>query len=551
VLAAAAAGVCALVGPASRAHAEPTTAPPGADTAVVVANDDSDEGYRAFPLVVPHERHYFRGGAEVGGVLAVGFVNYLLFTAAAGGLVRQGDQKWALRYDWPELRAKLVGTGYELDVNNYSTNYVWHPFAGTNYFHVARSSHLSFIESAVFATLGSSIWEFFGEIREKVSVNDMIVTPVAGTAIGETTMQLSGFFTRSRHDKIHNKVLAVVFSPVKAVNDIFDGGVPRRAPEEETDPVFGFPTGATEPSHRFEVYGVAGVTSQSASAAGPAASYVDQGFGLDLSVINLPGYTKPTLVGPSASLHAFEDGNVSTLHFNVTMSRSEVRDALFSTRVVPLGFYYRSPTIDAAGRQTISQRRAYLGMRFGFEYGSHDYDRDRARVMDFVGIASPIGVAAEHTYEPKAGIHVRSGVDLYGGIAAVAPYALTDWLADPRRTAEGLPTTTKLVQYYHAYSVTTASRLELKLGPALLRGSVRLDVFRPIEGLDASPDTRDRTIELRDQRVNAKVGAAWEPSFAPLRFALDLERGSRIGEIGDVHADRSETRAALTLGALF
>src|SRR5205823_3493934 len=105
----------------------------------------------------------------VGGVLAVGLVDYLLNTTARGGALHAGDEKWGLRYDWPTLRTKLVG-GLDLDANKLSTNYVGHPFAGTLYYTVARSNHLSFAESFVYAAIGSTTWEYFGEIRELTSM---------------------------------------------------------------------------------------------------------------------------------------------------------------------------------------------------------------------------------------------------------------------------------------------------------------------------------------------------------------------------------------------
>src|SRR4029079_4179133 len=83
--------------------------------------------YAAFPLVVRHDKHYLRAGLEVGGVLAVGLVDYMLSTTARGGTTPPGDARWGFRYDWEVLRGKLIGTGLDLDTNKIATNYVSHP----------------------------------------------------------------------------------------------------------------------------------------------------------------------------------------------------------------------------------------------------------------------------------------------------------------------------------------------------------------------------------------------------------------------------------------
>ena len=173
----------------ARAPDEPPAAP---------APSPPPDPYDAFPLVVHHDKHYIRAGLQIGAVLAIGLVDYMLSTTARGGTDRPGDTRWGLRYDWTVLREKLIGTGLDLDTNKIATNYVSHPLAGTLYYTAARSNHLSLAESYAFAILGSTTWEFFGEIREVTSINDLIVTPVSGVSIGEPLMQLSGFFRRGK-----------------------------------------------------------------------------------------------------------------------------------------------------------------------------------------------------------------------------------------------------------------------------------------------------------------------------------------------------------------
>lgn len=538
--------LAALVAPAALEEqaeaAEPArgaSRDPQPDLHPVTADDDPHDEFAAFPLLVPHEKHWVRAGLEVGAVVIVGYVDYLLNTGARGGLVEAGDEKWALRYDWSKLRGKLVGNAYELDANRFGTNYVAHPVAGSLYYQVARSNHLTFGESFLFSVLGSSIWEYFGEIRERVSVNDMIVTPTAGTAIGETMMQLAGFFDRGRKN-VSNRALSFLFAPIKFVNDIADGSVPRRDPVTDA---LGFPT---EPWHRFEVYGGAAATTQAKTrgpnGVTPSATYADARFGIDLSLANLPGYR-----GPARHARLFDDGNVSNLFAHGAVSEGRVVDFQVGTRIVPIGFYYRDARIDRAGH--VRGQGLIVGLRMSFEYGVHEFDRDGQRPRDLVSVVSPVGVAAEHVVDAGP-VRVRTGLDVYGAISGVAPYGLGDWIA-LRGNTDGLPTAVKNNGYYHSVGVSASPFVELQWKTLRLEGKLRVDTFRAIEGLDEANDLVDRRIDIADRRSFGRAALAWEPELAPIRVALAAERGSRAGQIGVVHAARHETSLAATVGARF
>lgn len=476
-----------------------------------------------------------RAGLEVGAVVGVGLIDYMLHTQARGGTTRAGDKQWALRYDWPLLRAKLTGDSLALDANRIGTNYVSHPFAGTLYYQVARSNHLSPTESFLFSVLGSTIWEMFGEIRETTSLNDLIVTPTAGFAIGEPLMQLSGFFARGKKS-FSNELLSFLFSPIGAINRWTDGATPMRTAAPDA---LGFPT---EPWHRF--YASAGVAATSQSANGPSyprATYGDLRVGLDMEIAVLPGYA-----GAGHESHVFDDGNVSSLRFGASFSGGKVRDGILATRAVPIGFYFRDADLGADERPR--GHGALFGWRVAFEYGVHDWDRDRARPLDHLAIVSPVGVAAEYTYS-RGPFRVKTNFDLGGSIAGVTPYALSDYRVG--RETTGLPTSVKGDGYYHGLGITAAPSVEIGLGDLSFGARMRVDAFRPIEGFDEAEGTIDPNTKIFDRRTVVGAAIAWAPSKAPLRISIDGERRARMGDIGRVHSDRSEMSVGLSVGVLF
>lgn len=537
---------------ATSASAVTSTASSTSASSAFASATATDEPDLAFPLTVPHEKHWTRAGLEVGAVLFVGFVDYLLNTGGRGGLVRENDQKWAFRYDWPSLRGKLVWSAYDLDGNKFGTNYASHPAAGSAYFQVARANHLSFTESLLFATLGSTTWEYFGEIREKNSVNDLIVTPAAGAAIGEPLMQLAGFFDRGR-DQLSNHVLSTLFSPIKALNDFADGTTPARAGDraDEVD-VLGFPR---TPWHRFHVFAGGGLTMQEpgfrptdttgTTARSTRTGYADVAFGLETEIVNLRGYR-----GIARRSTIFDDGNISGISLTGAISRGDLVDMTFATRAVPIGFYWQDVGLDRSGHP--SGQTAWIGMRIGFTYGMHDYDRDRQRPVDIVSTVSPLGVEAEYAFDAPH-LRVRVGASVTGSIAGVTPYALPDWTAAHGNKRDGLPTVTRGEGYYHAFGASVSPKFELRMyDQFVVDATMGFETFRGIEGLDEAPETVDPAVTLRDRRTFARGAFAWEPTFAPLRASLRGDRRLRSGDVGEVaHASRAESTFLASLGVMF
>lgn len=507
---------------ADDAVAQPA-APPAADP------------YATFPLTTPHEKHYVRAGLEIGGVLVVGLVDYMLSTTARGGTTRAGDTRWGFRYDWQVLREKLIGTGLDLDTNKNATNYVSHPLAGTLYYTAARSNHLSFAESYAFAILGSTTWEYFGEIREVTSVNDLVVTPVSGTAIGEPLMQLAGFFRRGEKSTA-KEIVSFVLSPVKWINEWTDGAEPLRS--AHTGPL-GLPL---DPWHEFTVSAGLGATVQEAEGpAHPRATYVDERFSADMRLVSLPSYTSA-----GKHSHLFDDGNISRIRVDVALSQGKLVDGLFATTLVPVGYWFRDADLDASAR--VHGEGAFIGLRMAFEYGGHDYDRDRARSSDVISLASPIGVAAEYRWT-SGDLDVRTAIDVSGAISSVTPYAFGSYA---RAHALGdVLTPVREQGYYHAFAISAAPSVELAFHGFRSSTSLRLDSFRAIEGLDEQQALVENGPRFSDRRSLLRTTLAYVPPGTPLRVAIDAQRATRAGDVGNVADERTESSAWMSLGVGF
>ena len=484
----------------------------------------------AFSYTTPQEKHYFRGALEVSTILIVGNVDYLLNTGARGGTVRAGDRRWDLRYDWPTFRSKLTGDYWKVDTNQFNTNYIGHPFAGTMYYSAARANRLSPIESLAYTTIGALSWEMFGELREEVSINDVIVTSSAGFAIGEPLVQLSSFFYRSKKS-FRNDTLAALFSPLKAVNDWADGA--EHARSENFDRL-GF---TRDEAHRFEVFAGAGVTRQ------PSGTYLDERFGIDLGIVNLPGYDRV-----AHRTDFFDDGNMADIHFESTLSRGRLADAAFTTDVVPLGVYTRRASIDRAGH--VHGEGAVLGLLATFEYSVHDYDRDRKRPLDVLTVLSPAGILVEYSNQ-QGDVRARTRLELSGEFAGVTAYALDDYRVQHRYDDTNLQTVLKTQGYYHALGATASPSIELGWKTLELGGKATFDGWRGIEGYDEQQQTISHEIPLSDQRVDLRTWIAARLPSTPLRLEILARRRLRMGDVGDVRVTTGETSIYAMGGLVF
>ena len=90
-----------------------------------------------------------------------------------------------------------MGEDVTFDGDHFNTNALGHPMGGTAYYQIARGNGLGPGASFISSLLASTFWEYFVEIPEHPSLNDMILTPTAGAVIGEATYRLGRYFATS------------------------------------------------------------------------------------------------------------------------------------------------------------------------------------------------------------------------------------------------------------------------------------------------------------------------------------------------------------------
>lgn len=116
-----------------------------------------------------------------GGIATLGILSLLPDDATAwNSKEREKVSMWQRYFD-------NVMHGPVVDKDNAIFNYVLHPYAGAAYYMSARSLGFNLWQSALYSAAVSTLfWEFgFEAFNEKPSVQDLIITPVCGTVLGE------------------------------------------------------------------------------------------------------------------------------------------------------------------------------------------------------------------------------------------------------------------------------------------------------------------------------------------------------------------------------
>ncbi len=109
-----------------------------------------------------------------------------------------------------------------------------HPFHGSIYFNLARSSGYNYFASLGVAAIGSWQWEFFME-NEPPALNDWIMTSVGGSMLGEMFYRFSNNIldeSLGGSARFWNELAAGIFNPGRLFNRLIYGRTARQTKEK-------------------------------------------------------------------------------------------------------------------------------------------------------------------------------------------------------------------------------------------------------------------------------------------------------------------------------
>ena len=417
---------------------------------------------------------------------------------------------------WEKLT--FAPNSWYLDADSISTNFGGHVAAGTFYYMFARANRVSVPEAFLWTLGTSTLWELI-EFKEPVSINDMIVTPVSGLAIGEAFTQLSGWFDRNGSSKL-SKALAVIFNPMKKFHDWMDKAEPRRDP-------------AYSGWHEFR----AGASGQVLWQDGHTYPGIAVEFATRL--FRAPGYGEAGGTG-----FGFADGNVSAIGLTATIAGGQTVDFLFDTETALVGHYSRDLRTDGEG---LSGWDLFVGGTAGYEYGSHAWDLAGGVPSNQISLVRLPGVDGRlrlFAGDLRVDCSLNVAFD-FGGVEPIGNPG-TEVLAP----GQVFPTVYSVQGYYFAFGLHLAPALELRFGSFALGASVRADWLWGMTG-PFVPEPVGQVVSLSDVRA---IGTAWlrmhlhEPS---VEFALITLARERRGRAGNQETSQQDRSLLLSFNVLF
>ena len=467
------------------------------------------------------EKYYLRAVLEHQGLFVLGLLWYVTTTDIR--------HDWDLGYRWDAFEDKLTGAAIKIDTNRFGTNFIGHPVGGTGYYIAARSNGLSIPEAFGFSVAGSLLWEYFGEVTEIISANDMVVTPFGGMAIGESTTQLGAFFDRSR-PTVGHRVLSTVFAPLRAVNRAMDAEPLEPSPALDER---GFPR---DEWHRFRLFALSGAARQARTRELSGTTFATFGVEASSRLARLPDYD-------GAGRHSLGFGNANLSHLELRASGSEygLDHLSFECGFLLGGYYLRDATRNARGE--LSGGGLVAGIATSFLYSLHDYDTDRVRPTDRIARVTPLGVVFEHQ-GALGPLRVDARVDVGPDFGGVQPYALPSgvWAETPG----DFEPVTRIHGYYHSLGAHFASSLELGAGPITLGGSLRTERHQAMNALGRASSDPSTIVDTRSE---ADARLMWRlPNTATTLLGYAARR-FRSGRAGAVWDERTETAFGGGIGA--
>jgi hypothetical protein len=442
----------------------------------------------------------------------------------------QAPSESEIPFTWSTWQTKVFSDRYFVfDHDRFNTNAIGHPLAGTIYYHIARGNGLGVGASFLTTVAASTLWKYFGEPNQKLSINDLIATPAAGWVIGEATYRLGRLFADGEPNTV-NCLGAALFSPVAALNDapVCHGRRRGDAFDER-----GF---SRRIWHRlyFEL-GAARTSFDDDS----SKDRDETTFGLAARITTHALYRQPGL-GSSTAL----PGQWSDLAARWFTDGRSISGAFVHADSLVLGRYWRAygDTVGMSGEP--DGHGLLVGMGSSFDYDARSlpslWDRTLA-----VGLLGPMVELAAR----RGRLAMRATLAASYGFAQVTSLAYA--VAAPAFANVIIKTELKNLGYYYAQGLLAFAEIEGELGDVRLTLDGRTQSFWSIDFRDDQAAMLQNNFPLWDTRVFLSAMLSWQPLGGPVRLAAVFEDVVRDSSLPGYASRSSERRVVGLLSLVF
>jgi hypothetical protein len=439
--------------------------------------------------------------------------------------------------DWqfPDLDSKLSSSeAVRFDDNLMPTNYLHHPTAGTAHYLLTRVNGFGVLGAFTAAAASSTAYELVFEWRELVSVNDLIVTPFGGMALGEFFNHLNGYLNsappRVRTD-LHRSAgelardgAQVTFGALRRAHDSWDEpAAPLVAPEDNLGLSSAY-------AHVFRLRVEQSAYENDRERAGEI-----YGLAGDFRIVAMPGF-----LAPGRFARWYVNGNFTELAFRVGFNGSARENELVAESHL-LGWY----------SQAIGQRASHLrghALESALATGLTYVDRQWAGQRDQYGII--------HFPHPSQRVWWFVGPAKLAFAADVAPDFASLHSAAYRRYAEqfgtdGTKSSLKRHGYFHGLGVSAGASASVAVDALELGTSARFGHYESIEGLERRQEEVTRDTHGVEQLWDLRAHLQLEPEDSVVSARVEVQNTRRSSRLAGFRESDSYKKLSVSLGVAF
>jgi hypothetical protein len=464
---------------------------------------DADAAYRA--LHTRERPRYLRAAAEMAALLGIGTAWYWI-----------DRERQVADWDYPSLKQRFTLDAIRFDNNDFWINFIAHPLDGAAAHALARGNHLSLVESFGFSLATSLAWEYGLEFREKVSVNDIIVTPVTGVVVGEFMHRLGQSLNAPRapgKERWWHQLAGWSFGPTVAMHDALDAPPGQPSPRAARADIW---------RSLHLSYGWAENHLDGDARAGAHA------LRFDGRLVAIPGHLRPGRFG-----RTFADADITSLRLDLTYGSAGSGMDLYADTML-LGVYGQRISPQGTGAAVAA------GINLAYRYA----DETLRPWKDQLGIAHLPGLGADaHLLGRHASLSVQARV--HGDFAGLRAEPYPDWKAENPDVID--KSILRKQGYYYGWGWSGRAGAALAARFATLGGEIFYGRYTSHEGLDRVQEQVTVDVEVASTVLDAEL---WLRVPLTARWHAELATMSRRRRTHmETHGDSSQyTRYLLRLG---